>query len=266
MNTRSLSLLTLCAAQVSCLALLPGLCRAQLSRTDDQYVLPPEYRPAKKHSLDITAGSSYMSGNVDSLAVNGGLHYTLEMSRRNSVFLDGDGMLTKFNRQTLLDKRRATALYIFSAKPAMNIYAWTSYGHNRFLELDRRTTSGAGLCFHNFMPSVFSQFLVSAGPAYEYARYYDREEKRFLRANGRLNFMIPAGSFATIGEDFIYFGDTKNFGDYHFYNELYLQLTIKPDTLSYRLALVDEYENRPFAGVRSNDFSMTQGLVLHLGK
>jgi len=247
--------------------LLPALCQAQFARTNDQLVVPPEYRTdIEKQRLDIIAGSSYLRGNVDSYSVNGGLRYALKMNQRNTLFVDADGMYTEFSRETKLDNTRGSALYIHAVKPSLNIYGWTAHGRNQFLDLKYRTTNGAGLCFHSFMPPVFSQFLAAFGPAFEYALYGDNTEKRFLRANGRLNFRIPLGDTVTIGEDFIYFGDMADFSDYRIYNEFYIQFAIKPEKLSFRITLTDEYENRPFMGVKNNDFTMTQGLVMHLGK
>ncbi|MFA5162426.1 MAG: DUF481 domain-containing protein [Elusimicrobiales bacterium] len=242
---------------------LPGPCMAQFMRADDQLVVPPEYRTsAEKQTLDIIAGSSYLRGNVDSYSVNGGLRYNL----KNTLYIDADAMYTEFDRETKLDKARANALYIYSVKPSLNIYGWASYGRNKFLDLKRRNTGGAGVCFHNFMPAVFSQFLLAFGPAYEYALYDNNSDKSMLRANGRINFRIPLGGLAELGGDFIYFGDTADFSDYRIYNETFILFAIRPDKLSFRISLTDEYENRPFAGVKNNDFTMTQSLVVHLGK
>ena len=57
-------------AMSAILCFMPVMLHAQqFSRYDDLYIRAPENRqPVKVYSLDLSAGGSYMNGNVDSAA------------------------------------------------------------------------------------------------------------------------------------------------------------------------------------------------------
>ncbi len=257
-----LTLVSLCAG------VFAGQSSAQVfARMDDLRASPPElWFNVEKQKLDIMASGNYMDGNTESRSVGGSLRYARKINQTNSLFVEGDNSYTSFSGNTLMDKFRGSVLYVYAAGPGVNIWAWSTHAHNYFLKLKYRTANGAGLCFHGFMPDIFSPSLVSVGILPEYARYDTGYETRIWRANGRLNFRIPVSGSMEIGNDFLYYGDVSDFSNYRIYNEFYAQFTIKPEKLSLRLALSDEYDSRPFAGVKKNDFSMTQSLVFHLGK
>ncbi|MFA6583926.1 MAG: DUF481 domain-containing protein [Elusimicrobiaceae bacterium] len=239
---------------------------AQAARTDDQRQTPPElWTSVEKQKLEIFANASRLTGNVDSSSFGGSLRYALKINPANSLFVEGASAYSAFNGSTQLEKSRISALYAYALSPSVNAYVWTAHAQNKFLNLHYRTTNGTGLCLHGFGGKIFDPILLSAGVAPEYELYYGGTQNRKFRANGRVVFRIPVGDFMTIGEDFIYFASFNNFSDYRIYNETYAELAIT-EKLSYRITATDEYDSRPFSGVKNNDFTLAQGLVVHLGK
>jgi len=257
----SVPLFILCA-----LAFCPAKGNAQFSRMGDQRQTPPElWTDLVRQRLEVGLNAARVTGNVDSTLVAGTLRYAWKIDPRNSLFLEGATAYNTYGGTVTLDKRNISALYTYALAPWLNAYAWSAHAQNLFLDLKYRTTNGAGLCVHG-TTGVMKPVMFSLGAAPEYARYYNGEIKRKFRANSRLVFKIPVGDILTLSEDFIYFASFNDFADYRIYNEVYADLSIIADRLSYRLTVVDEYDNRPLSGIKRNDFTFTQGLVVHFGK
>ncbi|MCX5789499.1 MAG: DUF481 domain-containing protein [Elusimicrobia bacterium] len=57
-----------------------------------------------------------------------------------------------------------------------------------------------------------------------------------------------------------------DFHNYRLYTEIYLQLKVTEELLSFRVTWTDEYDSRPFPGIKPNDSSLNYTLVVHFGK
>jgi len=250
------------------LLMTPSFALAQYSRTADQRQTPPElWNELEKQKLDIGFSANRVTGNVDSTFVGGSLRYGLRINGRNTILAEGSTAYNTYGGAITLDKRNISLLYTYSLTPWLNAYGWTAHAQNLFLSLRYRTTNGAGFCAHGpLLYGILDPVAFSLGVAPEYARYYDGEQSRKFRANARLVFRIPVSDTLTIGEDLVYFVKSDEFADFRIYSEAYADLVILPGKLSYRVTVTDEYDNRPFPGIKDNDFTLSQGLVVHLGK
>ena len=236
------------------------------SRSDDVRVKPPQAYAGSTDKLDIEGGFSYMEGNVDSRSLNGAVNYKVELSSRTELMVDGAANYSTFGDSTTMEKLHGSALYAYHLQPHWNLFAVSTHAHNRFLSLNYRTTNGAGICAHSFMPGPFDLFLLSLAVTPEYAYYSDRTIDRTTRALARLNFTAHPTDYLSIGFDGMYLPSFQDFGDYRLYAETFAQFKITPQTLSYKVTLSDEYDSAGRPGIKLNDFTATQAIVVHLGK
>jgi hypothetical protein len=233
------------------------------SREDDTRVKPPQAYAANPDKLDVEGGFSYMEGNVNSRGINGAYTFHTSLSSSTEIMSDGSANYSTFGDQTTMEKLRASLLFAYHLQPHWNIYAASTQAHNRFLNINYRTTNGVGICAHSFMPGPFKLFLVSLAAAPEYAYYSDRTIERTTRAVARLNFALPATEYLDVGFDGFYLPSLQDFGNYQLYAEGFAEFRISPKALSYKVTLSDEYDSASRPGIKLNDFSATQAIVVH---
>lgn len=239
---------------------------AQFSRGEDIRTKPPErWAPVTKLGLDLRGGGSYLSGNVRQTGYFGGLEYIQKFASRHQFMLEGAEDYSKFNDVKVMDKSRGSVLYAYSLAPRWNAYAASTQGQNRFTRIRYRTTNGAGLCYHSFVPFL-NPVLVSAAVTPEYEAFFGGGQRHTTRATGRLNFGVPVSEHASLNTDFWYLPSLTDFHNYRLYTEIYLQLKVTEELLSFRVTWTDEYDSRPFPGIKPNDSSLNYTLVVHFGK
>lgn len=240
------------------------------ARADDTRATPPEYRPRRPLRVELSGGATFLTGNVDHLALAGKLALGLRLAERHELFLDGAATHTMFNGSTVIDKDSGALMYVFALVKHWNLFALSTHSRNRFLQLDYRTTNTAGLCLHSFGPAALTPLLVSVGltpefelwPAPAGSAAAGSESVFALRASARLSFTWLATKALNVGFDLIYTPALADPADFRLYLESYVQLKLTSELLSLRLAATDEYDSRPRAGVRRNDLSLLPTLVV----
>lgn len=111
----------------------------------------------------------------------------------------------------LLAALKATGLYACSAAPHLNVFATTTHAKNRPIKLDYRTSNGAGVCVHGFMPGAFDPVLLSLAVTPEHEEYSDGNSDDTVRAMLRLNFKAPLNAYSALGSDLVYTPDVAGF-------------------------------------------------------
>ena len=236
------------------------------ARTDDLRTRPPElWFPWKEYGLDLRAGGSYLQGNVRSNSFSGGIEFTEKLARSQQVFVEGAQDYAKFNDNIVLDNTRGSLLYAYAPKPHWNLFALSTQARNRFLQIHYRTMNGGGVCYHSFL-SGFEHILASLAVTPDYEAFNSGLIRRAVRSQARFNFGFPVSPFATVGGDFIYMPAFSDFSDYLIYSEVYLQLKVTQERLSFKIGFTDEYDSRPFSGIQKNDKTLNYSLLVHFGK
>jgi len=259
------SILMILAVLVLTPVILPA---QQFSRYDDMRIRAPEYwQPVKVYSLDLSAGGSYMHGNVDSLGYYGRMDFSRILNEKNSFFIQAEGNYVKFGGVVVQDKTHGAFLYTYAISPHLNLYLSSTHGQNKFLRLNYRTANSAGICYHFLLQKdARDRMLISAGPMPEYSSYKTGVIQREFRGAARLIVPVRLSDYAQLGTDFMYFPLISDFDDYRTYTEAYLQFTIVPEKWFFRITTSNEYSSRPQPEVRRNDISLNYSVSLKLGK
>ena len=264
LNSRALAAVA-AAAFVLGLGLVPASAQ-NYARTDDLRTRPPElWFPWKAYGLDLRAGGGYLQGNVRSNSFSGGMEFTKKVAQYQQIFVEGSEDYAKFNDSIVLDKTKGSLLYAYAVEPRWNLFALSTQGRNRFLQIHYRTMNGAGLCYHSFLPR-FDHLLVSLAAMPDYEAFNSGLIRHKVRSQARLNFGLPVSPFATLGSDFIYMPAFDDFANYLIYSEVYLQLKVTQERLAFKMSFTDEYDSRPFSGIKKNDKTISYSLLLHFGK
>ncbi|MCX5784987.1 MAG: DUF481 domain-containing protein [Elusimicrobia bacterium] len=240
----------------------------QFSRYDDLRIRAPEkWQPVKVYSLDLSAGGSYMHGNVDSVGYYGRMDFSRLMDEKNTFFIQAEENHVKFGDSVVMDKTRAAFLYTYAAAPHLNLYVSSTHGKNKFLLLKYRTANSAGICYHFLLQEkARDRVVISVGPMPEYSSYETGLVQREFRGAARFIVPVRLSDYAQLGTDFMYFPLIADFGDYRTYAEAFLQFTIVPEKWFFRITLNNEYSSRPLPGVTRNDVSLNYSVSLKLGK
>ncbi|MCX5794198.1 MAG: DUF481 domain-containing protein [Elusimicrobia bacterium] len=255
------------ASALFAFALGPAPSRAQnYARTDDLRTRPPElWFPWQEYGLDLRAGGGYLQGNVRSNSFSGGAEFTAKLARDHQVFLEAAEDYARFGDNIVLDKTKGSVLYAYSVQPRWNLFALSTQARNRFLQVRYRTMNGGGVCYHSFLPG-FDHILASYAVTPDYEAFNSGLIRQTVRSQARLNFAFPVSPFAKVGADFIYMPSFSEFANYVIYSETYLQLKVTKDRLSFKIAFIDEYDSRPFAGIQKNDRTLNYSLLMHFGR
>jgi hypothetical protein len=244
-----------------------GTAAAQFTRTEDLRVRPPEaWKQHDVYGLELTLGGSYLNGNVKSRGFNGGLEFDYKPAQRHSLFLQASDSYVKYGDAAVTDKAKGSLLYAYAAEPQWNLFLQTTHSHDKFRSVRYRMTNTAGVCHHNFLPGALKPVMVSVGVTPEYEKDISGAIKRDLRGTARLNFAMQLTDTVKFNGDFIYTPRLSDTGDARVYSEGFLELKVWKDSVSYRLTATEEYDTRPAAGVKRNDFGMNHALVVKFSR
>jgi hypothetical protein len=236
------------------------------SRADDTRVKPPEVREQPDAvSLRLSAGGTYLTGNVDNFVLASALELGVRLGARYDLFLDGNTNHVIFDGKPNIDKDAGGILYVVKLAPHWNFFSQSTHSRNRFLTLDYRGSIGGGLCFHGFGGSSFDTLLLSAGLASEYELWADGTRELTPRIPVRLTTRWPRKSDVFVGGDFIATESLRERGDIRLFFEAYVEAKLKAKALAVRVAAIEEYDSRPRPNVRPSDFGVVTSLVVRLG-
>lgn len=244
-----------------------GPAAAQFTRTEDLRVRPPEaWQPHKLYGLSLSLGGGYLNGNVRNYSFNGGLEFDWKPVEKQSLFLQASDNYVKYGDAAVTDKSRGSLLYAYAVRSRLNLFLQTTHSHDKFRLVKYRMTNTAGVCYHNFLPGVFKPVMLSAGLTPEYEKDSAGNVKRDFRLTGRVNFATALTPTVNLGGDVIYTPRAADTGDYRLYSEGFLEFKVWKEAVAFRITATEEYDSRPFAGVRKNDFGLTHALVVKLAK
>lgn len=236
------------------------------ARADDTRVRPPEVRqPVDVVGVRFTAGSTYLAGNVDNVAVNAATDIGFHLGNRYDLFVDGSAAHVFFGGKRQIDKDTGSLLYVVKLAPHWNWFTQSTHARNRFLKLDYRGAIGGGVCLHGFGGDFFEVLLVSAGVASEAEWWADDTRELTPRVPIRLTTRWPRRADVVVGTDFITTHSMRDSGDVRAYLEGYVEAKLKAKAFAIRVSATEEYDTRPRPGVRSSDFGLMTSLVIKLG-
>ncbi|MDA8131250.1 MAG: DUF481 domain-containing protein [Elusimicrobia bacterium] len=240
-----------------------GAARAQFSRTEDLRVRPPEaWQPHSSYGLNLGLGGGYLNGNVRSKSFYGTLELDWKPAERNSIFVQASDNYVKYGDSAVTDKSKGSLLYAYGARKWLNLFLQTTHSHDKFRSVSYRMTNTAGVCFHNFLPGPLKPVMISAGLTPEYEESGGGASKRDFRATARLNFAMPLTDTVKLSGDVIYAPRTADTGNYRIYSEDFLEFKVWKDSVVFRITATDEYDSRPYPGVKRNDFGLNHSLVV----
>ena len=252
---------------LSALAGPSSVARANVfSRADDTRVAAPEqWKKRRDFGLDLSLGGSYLSGNVDHLAVAPAAKFQVNLGR-HQLFVDGNANYSAFSGNAVIDRQRGSVLYAYALREKLNVFGYTTHAHNSFIELDYRTTNSVGLCVHSFFGDEETKPLVSLGLTPELEWWSDGTTERALRASLRASMTAVATSHLRLGVDLLYEPAVTDVGDYRLYAESYAELKITDETVALRISVTDEFDSRPKPDVGKNDVTVIPSLVVKTGR
>jgi len=227
---------------------------------------PEAWKPHEKYGLNLSLGGGYLNGNVRNYSFNGGLEFDWKPAAEHSVFVQASDNYVKYGDASVTDKSKGSLLYAYALKPRLNLFLQTTHSHDKFRSVKYRMTNTAGVCFHNFLPGVFKPVMLSAGLTPEYEKSAAGGIKRDFRGTARLNFASALTETVSLNGDLIYTPRISDAADYRLYAEGFLEFKVWKDSVAFRMTAVNEYDSRPFEGVRKNDFGLTHSLVVKFAR
>jgi len=249
------------------LACVCATARAQFARTEDLRVRPPEaWKPHELYGLDLSIGGSYLNGNVENYSFTGGLDFDWKPAERHSLFLQASDNYVKYADTAVTDKSKGSLLYAYAARPQWNVFLQTTHSHDKFRSVKYRMTNTLGVCHHNFLPGVLKPVMLSAGLTPEYEKDSAGNIKRDLRATARLNFLTALTDTVKLSGDVIYTPRMADTADYRVYSEGFVEFKVWKESVSFKITASEEYDSRPYPGVKKNDFGLTHALVVKFSR
>jgi len=246
---------------VSCLA------QAQFTRTEDLRVRPPEaWKPHQLYGLDFVLGGGYLNGNVRNFSLNGGLEFDWKPAGKHSVFVQASDNYVKYGDAAVTDKAKGSLLYAYALKPHLNLFLQTTHSHDEFRSVNYRMTNTAGVCFHNFLQGLLKPVMLSAGLTPEYEENSDGTISRDLRGTARFTYASALTDTVKLNTDFLYIPRLADAADYRLYLETFFELKVWKDAVAFRITVSEEYDSRPYPGVKKNDFGLAHALVVKFAK
>lgn len=240
---------------------------AQFTRTEDLRVRPPEaWQPHELYGLNLSLGSSYLNGNVRNYSFSGGLEFDWKPAAAHSFFVQASDSYVKYGDAAVTDKSKGSLLYAYALRPRLNLFLQTTHNHDQFRSVKYRMTNTAGACVHNFLPGAFKPVMVSAGLTPEYEKDSAGDIRRDFRGTARMNFAIPLTGTVKFNGDLIYTPRLADTGDYRVYSEGFLEFKVWKEAVAFRLTATEEYDSRPFPGVKKNDFGLNHSLVVKFAR
>ena len=249
------------------LSVLGGAARAQFTRTEDLRVRPPEaWKPHELYGLDLTLGGGYLNGNVKNFSLAGGLEFDWKPAARHSIFVQASDNYVKYGDVAVTDKSKGSLLYAYALKPHLNFFLQTTHSHDKFRSVNYRMTNTAGVCFHNFLKGGLKPLMLSAGLTPEYEENNDGTIARDFRGTARATFSSALTGTVKFNGDVLYTPKISSTADYRVYSEAFLELKVWKDSIAFRITASDEYDSKPYAGVKMNDFGLSHALVVKFAK
>ena len=148
----------------------------------------------------------------------------------------------------------------------MNLFLQTTHSHNRFRSVKYRMTNTAGVCFHNFLEGGLKPLMLSAGLTPEYEEDNGGTISRDFRGTARATFSSALTDTVKLNADIIYAPRIADTADYRVYSETFLELKVWKDSVAFRITASEEYDSKPYPGVKKNDFGLAHALVVKFSK
>lgn len=124
--------------------------------------------------------------------LGGDLDSTLKLGQPSRLYLQGSGNYTHFNGNTLIDKEKGSAMYVYRLDPHWNLFAISTHLHDRFLQIEYRTTLRGGISYRDFLQDLFALSLFGVSLAPEHDIYYGDVVNDDLRMATRINLGVTS--------------------------------------------------------------------------
>jgi putative salt-induced outer membrane protein len=222
----------------------------------------------------VDAGLSFTRGNSDStsFALTG---KAARVSKRTKISLNTTEI---YSRSTLAGVSSTTASAIRGgARVDVNLrgrsfaFGLADFEHDRFQALDLRSVLGGGLGYH-LIKEKDRTFDVFGGVTYNqeyYSQPFSPPNPSTTRKTAEFvlgqTLATKLGSRTTLGEQFSFFPNLSDTGDYRLQLDATAATKIK-SWFSWQVTLSDRYVSTPLLGLRNNDLLFTTGLRLTYGK
>jgi putative salt-induced outer membrane protein YdiY len=220
------------------------------------------------------AGLSFTRGNSDStsFALTGKAART---SKRTKISLYTTEI---YARSTVAGVTNTTASAIRGgARVDVNLrgrsfaFGLADFEHDRFQDLNLRSVLGGGLGYH-LIKEKERTFDVFGGVTYNqeyYSQPFSPPNPSTTRKTAEVvlgqTLATKLGSRTTIGEQFSFFPNLSDTGDYRLQLDATAATKIK-NWLSWQVTLSDRYVSTPLLGLKNSDLLFTTGLRLTYGK
>ena len=222
----------------------------------------------------LDTGLSFTRGNSDStsFALTGKAART---SKRTKISLYSTEI---YARSSIAGVSNTTASAIRGgARGDVNLrgrsfaFGLADFEHDRFQDLDLRSVLGGGLGYH-LIKEKDRTFDVFGGVTYNqeyYSQPFSPPNPSTTRKTAEVvlgqTLATKLGNRTTIGEQFSFFPNLSDTGDYRLQLDATAATKIK-NWLSWQVTLSDRYVSTPLLGLKNNDLLFTTGLRLTYGK
>ena len=222
----------------------------------------------------VDAGLSFTRGNSDStsFALTG---KAARVTKRTKVSLYSTEI---YSRSTLAGVSSTTASAIRGgARVDVNLrgrsfaFGLADFEHDRFQDLDLRSVLGVGLGYH-LIKERDRTFDVFGGITYNqeyYSKPFNPPNPSTTRKTAEVvvgeTLATKLGSRTTLGEQFSFFPNLSDTGDYRLQLDATAATKLK-NWLSWQITFSDRYVSTPLLGLKNNDVLFTTGLRLTYGK
>ena len=222
----------------------------------------------------VDAGLSFTRGNSDStsFALTG---KAARVTKHTKVSLYSTEI---YSRSTLAGVSNTTASAIrgggrvdVDLRGRLFVFGLADFEHDRFQALDLRSVLGAGLGYH-LIKEKDRTFDVFGGATYNqeyYSKPFSPPNPSTTRKTAEFvlgeTLATKLGSRTTLGEQFSFFPNLSDTGDYRLQLDATAATKLK-NWLSWQITFSDRYVSRPLLGLKDNDVLFTTGLRLTYGK
>lgn len=217
-----------------------------------------------EHTLKnlIELGYEKRSGNTDkeSFAFKGRSEY---VTGQTELYLNGS-----YNYETSKDEKIGNKGSIgggldYNITKKHAAFAFQKIGFDEFRKIDLKSESGLGWKY-TFIKTDRTKFSFSAAGLYAYERLQDDEqEKNIFRASFRIKLKKKFLENSEISHITFYKPNFEEWSDdYLILSETALSVPLNK-IFAIKVAIIDEYDNKPQEGVSSNDLTFTTTLVIN---
>lgn len=236
----------------------------------------PDTRPAAPHQhtkrdeygVEVNLGGNLLAGNAVSRSLNLGLGLQRRMAPWGA-YLDTAAFYSEVGGGQAIARGQGSGMVTYAMAPWFNWFAFSTHATDSSTKVAYRATAGAGPCWHNFGKPYVDYGLISLALAQEaeWATAAVGSPAAFAtRGQLRTNFIKPISPTATLEFDGFWTPALNDPTDYRLYGEASMRMALVSDALSLKLAVADEYDNRPIPGVGGNNMGAFLTLVYSVGK